>query len=238
MGQRRRSGTTWQVLVIDEHPLIIDGIRLAVEAQPGLAIAGTATNATPATLELLTSRVAHVDVVVGELHLQEGPLLEVAAWLRTSWPGLRTLVFTAVPVGPAALGAFREGAQGYLTKRATADELAAAIRTVASGRRYVPDGLAELLIDDLSAPVVLTRREQQVLDLLVEGLRVVDIAVKLSLSPATISTYKSRLHRKLGAPSLADLIRYAEAGNVAGYGAAQPSAAHDAPFGVLRSNVG
>jgi len=121
-----------------------------------------------------------------------------------------------------AIRLLRLGASGYLTKDHSPDELVSAVRRVAAGRKYISPSLAEVLATqldvDAGAPPheVLSDREFQVLVSLANGQTVTEIARELELSPKTVSTYRSRILKKMGLSSSADLIRYALEHNLTG----------------------
>jgi DNA-binding NarL/FixJ family response regulator len=119
------------------------------------------------------------------------------------------------PEDQYAVRALKAGASGYLTKESAPEELVAAIRKVCQGGIYVTESLAERLAtalgpEDKRLPhETLSDRELQVMCLLADGRSAKDIATKLSLSPKTISTYRSRILVKLGIKTTAEIIRYA-----------------------------
>jgi len=115
-----------------------------------------------------------------------------------------------------AIRSFRLGANGYLAKSSVPEELMTAVRKVTQGEKYISPRLSEKLINDYIAPKplkkevgLLSHREYQILSSLAQGKKLTEIASDMSLSVKTVSTYRSRLMKKLGLSNTAQLIRYA-----------------------------
>jgi DNA-binding NarL/FixJ family response regulator len=133
------------------------------------------------------------------------------------WPDTKVLMLSGYPereYGPQAL---REGAHGFIAKNLSPAVILRAIRAVASGEQYVSPALRKQMGGELRALLrsrkhglqLLSAREHEVLRRLVSGQRATEIATALSLSVKTVSTYRSRIMRKVGVSSLAELVRYA-----------------------------
>lgn len=193
-----------KVLSVDDHPMVREGISRTLEATLDLELMGEA-----ATLAEALRMVHQADVVVLDLSLAHSSGLEAIPLLRSAAPSARILVFTMMSAEMFAVQAFTAGADGFLTKGCPPDQLVQAIRVVASGRRYVPPEVAELLAVNLTRPQTLSARELEILTLLAQGLRVSEVATRLYLSIKTVSTHKSNIQKKLGVDSLAGLVRYA-----------------------------
>lgn len=193
-----------RVLCVDDHPMVREGVIRTIGATLDLDVAGEA-----ATVAEALRLVHNVDVVVLDLSLATSSGLEAIPLLKNAAPGVRILVFTMMSADTFAVQAFAAGADGFLTKGCAPGELIDAVRTVASGRRYITPEVAELLAANLTRPQTLSARELEVLTLLAQGLRVSEVATRLYLSIKTVSTHKSNMQRKLGVESLAGLVRYA-----------------------------
>jgi DNA-binding NarL/FixJ family response regulator len=193
-----------KVLSLDDHPMVREGLMRTVEAAIDLELAGEAST----VAEALT--LVHLaDVTVVDLWLGSASGLEAIPLLKAASPHVKILVFTMMSAEMFAVQSFTAGADGFLTKGCAPAELVEAIRVVASGRRFVPPAVAELLAVNLTRPQALSARELEVLTLLAQGLRVSEVATRLYLSIKTVSTHKANLQRKLGVESLAGLVRYA-----------------------------
>ncbi len=130
-------------------------------------------------------------------------------------PGLPVLMLTLYPEREFAWRAFKAGASGYLTKDRAPSELLAAVRRILQGGRYITEALADEMATVLetgergSLHARLSDREMQVLRLLGKGQSISEIAARMSLSVKTVSTYRSRLLRKLHLNSTGELVKYA-----------------------------
>jgi DNA-binding NarL/FixJ family response regulator len=134
--------------------------------------------------------------------------------LKDEKPGLAVLVMSVHPENQYAVRALKAGALGYITKDSAPQELITAIRAAVAGRKYVSSSLAQDLATQLANPgeksphEALSDREFSILRLIASGKAKRDIARELFLSPKTVSTYRSRLMRKMGLKTDADIIRY------------------------------
>jgi two-component system invasion response regulator UvrY len=201
-----------RILIADDHPIVRQGLRRIVEADPGLAIAGEAGDA-EALLAAL-DRTA-TDLVLLDVSMPGGLFLETLQELRTQHPSVRVLVLSVHPEDQWAVRALRAGASGYLTKDHSPEQLLEAIRRVYRGGKYVSPTLAEHLAQHIDeggqrAPhELLSDREFEVMRRLGSGLTVSQIASELSISAKTVSTYRTRILEKMAVGSNAELVRYA-----------------------------
>jgi two-component system, NarL family, invasion response regulator UvrY len=194
-----------RVLVIDDHPVVRQGIlQIIQERFPG-AITGEASDGVQGLQRI---REHTWEVVVLDLTLPGPNGLTVMKTALTEQPGLRIVVMSIHSAKQFARRVLAAGAAAYLTKGSAAHELVHAIRTVHSGNRYVSN------LKDLEGPTgtphdALSDREYQVLRMLGSGLSPTQIARTLSLSIKTVSTYRARVLSKLDLHSTAELMRYA-----------------------------
>lgn len=204
--------TAIRIFIADDHPIVRQGLRRIVEADPGLVISGEAGDA-PALLGALES--AATDLVLLDVSMPGGPFLETLRALRERHPTVRVLVLSVHPEDQWAVRALRAGASGYLTKDHSPDQLIEAIRRVYRGGKYVSPTLAEQLATQLDAGgerpphELLSDREFEVMRRLGSGLTVTQIASELAISAKTASTYRSRILEKMAVATNADLVRYA-----------------------------
>jgi len=201
-----------RVLVADDHAVVRRGLAQILAEAPDMVVAGEASTGR----EVLQAVWKHdYDVLVLDIAMPEGGGLEVLQQLQTLKPDLRVLILSVYPERQYAVRALKSGAAGYLTKESVPDELIAAIRKVARGRKYVSQSLAEQLAGELRGEVekepheTLSDREFQVMILLAAGKSVTDVAEELSLSVKTVSTYRARILEKLNLKSTSEIIRYA-----------------------------
>jgi DNA-binding NarL/FixJ family response regulator len=200
-----------RVLIADDHSIVRRGVReILEEALHSLEVYEASSAAE--TLKVVREDV--FDIVLLDISFPDGSGLDVLRQIRDFSPQIRVLLLSMYPEEQYAQRALRLGAVGYLTKDSAPNELVAAIQKVAVGGKYITQALAERLADEIGEEVrqspleTLSDREFQVLTRLGAGRSIHEIAVELSLSPKTVSTYRSRLLEKLNLKSGADIIRY------------------------------
>ncbi|MDQ8020956.1 MAG: response regulator transcription factor [Moraxellaceae bacterium] len=201
-----------RILIVDDHMIIRRGLRQILAEDARIGSVQEAADG-PAALRLL--RDEPVDVVLLDIALGDRDGLDVLKNLRAEFPQVGVIMLSVYPETQFALRAIRSGASAYLNKGCAPDELFAAIVKVAAGGMYVTPAIAELMAQDLRKPVAatpheaLSNREYQVLQLLAQGRSVGEIALQLSLSANTISTYRARIFEKLGLRNMVELAAYA-----------------------------
>ncbi len=201
-----------RIFIADDHPIVRQGLRRIVEADPGMAIAGEAGDAP--SLRSGLERTA-TDVVLLDVSMPGGLFLETLRELRAKYPTVRVLVLSVHPEDQWAVRALRAGASGYLTKDHSPDQLLEAIRRVYRGGKYVSPTLAEHLAEHLDGGAqrapheLLSDREFEVMRRLGSGLTVSQIASELAISAKTVSTYRTRILEKMAVATNAELVRYA-----------------------------
>lgn len=200
------------VLVADDHAVVRKGLTHILEdlEQPVRVVeAATGQEA------LAYCHQEKFDLLLLDIALPDLNGLEVLHQARTLQPDTPVLILSVYPEKQYALHALRAGAAGYLTKDSAPDQLVQAVERLLAGHKYITPELADLLLEEWSgsdgdAPHTrLSEREMQVLCLLGEGRTVSEIADHLHLSVKTISTYRTRVLRKLGLSTTAELIQYA-----------------------------
>jgi two-component system invasion response regulator UvrY len=201
-----------RIVVVDDHPLVRRGLRDLLAGEEGLDLVAELGDAEALLAHLGSSA---TDVVVLDLSLPGTRSLDVLRRLRTDHPGVAVLVLSMHPEDSYALRALRAGAAGYVEKSTAPEELVAAIRSVAGGRRHLSSRLAERLLGGRvveepasSTHQALSERELQVLRRIGDGSTVSEIAGELSLSVKTVSTYRARLLAKMGLRTNSELTRY------------------------------
>jgi DNA-binding NarL/FixJ family response regulator len=201
-----------RILIADDHPVVRQGLRLVLGAAEDLSVAGEAKDGDEAVA--LAGRVAW-DVAVVDYNMPGKGGVELVKELRRRFPERPVLVLSIYPEDRYALRLLRAGAAGYLNKESAPEELVGALRKVAAGGRYVSPALGEKLAMAVSgadeSPLYekLSDREYQIMWLLASGTTVRDISRQLFLSPNTVSTYRTRILKKLNVRNNAELMRYA-----------------------------
>ena len=204
-----------KVLVVDDHPLVRYALAQLLNRSPDFECCGEADGVVTArsAIRELTPAIVLLDLSLGD---GDGFTL-IAEWKQTQ-PGLKVVVISRHDEVVYAERSLRAGADGFITKEETPDEVLRCIRLVAAGHRYVSEKIADMVerrlaeapqsrgregVDSLSA------RELQVFRMLGEGRNNKEIAEQLSLSPKTVETYRDNIKRKLGLPDSVSLIRHA-----------------------------
>jgi DNA-binding NarL/FixJ family response regulator len=199
---------TIRVFVADDHRIVREGLRRILTESEDIEVVGEA-----ATVPELFDRLEEerTDVVLLDISMPGPGMLEALRFLRQR--GVRTLILSMYPESQFGPRAIKAGAAGYLTKEQTPNELIGALRKVHEGRTYVSPALAEELAGRLGEETVpaheqLSEREFQILLMLGSGKTGSEISRELSLSPKTVSTYRTRVLQKLGLLTTVDLVRY------------------------------
>lgn len=200
-----------RILLVDDHTVVREGLKRLLDPhvnQWSITEAGTGFQA----IEYL--RRQPFNLVIADLSLPGMSGLDLIRRIKSDFPGVAVLVLTMHSEEQYALRAFQAGASGYVTKDSAPDELVSAVRKVISGGVFVTAMLAERVVHQLNgrrSPSdlgVLSNRELEVMQRIVAGERLVDIAEALHLSIKTISTHKTHILEKLQLDSTASLIRF------------------------------
>jgi two-component system, NarL family, response regulator NreC len=207
-----------QVLLVEDHSVVREGLRLLLSAQPDLHVAGEAANGQQA---IALVRASCPDVVVLDISMPDMDGLQAAGVIRSACPRTRILVLTMHESDSYFFRAVEAGASGYLLKKGAGEELIAAVRAVARGEAYFHPSMALKLLEgylrhdppgSASAPsglLELTDREREVMYLLVNGLSNQEISEQLVVSPSTVQSHRAHIFQKLGVETTVDLVRYA-----------------------------
>jgi len=200
-----------RMLIADDHAIVRRGVREILEEAP-LGLTVNETGSASETLKAIQDNV--YDIVLLDISFPDGSGLDLLSQIHSIRPQARVLLLSMYPEEQYAKRALRLGASGYLTKDSAPSELVIAIQKVAMGGKYITQALAERMADDIGEEALkfpyqtLSNREFEVLKRLGAGKSIQAIAVELSLSPKTISTYRSRLIGKLKLKTTADIIHY------------------------------
>jgi len=201
-----------RLLIADDHPLVRAGFHQLLAEEPDFDVVGEAVDGDDLLARLPTTP---ADIVVLDVTMPGPGFLPLLARLREAHPAVRVLVVSVHPEGEMALRALQAGAAGYVDKTRSGAELVAALRKVHAGGSYVTPTLAERLAAELATGQLprprhgLSAREHDVLRFLGTGKSNKEVAAIFRISPKTVSTYRSRILRKLRLRTNADLVRYA-----------------------------
>lgn len=200
-----------RVLLIDDHALVRDGMRMHLTLQPGLEVVGEADDGEAALAWLAGAGPANVpELVITDIGMRGMGGIALAGALHDAYPEVAVLIVSMHDNLEYVRQAIRAGARGYVLKDAPADELMAAIQAVLAGRVFystrIARGMAEHAISPLDA---LTPRERDILHGIGRGQSNKDIASRLGVSVRTVETHRLNLKRKLGIEGRAELVKYA-----------------------------
>lgn len=200
-----------KLLVIDDHPIVRQGVRQILSEAADVAVVDEALNGADA---LTKARDQEWDVILLDLSMPGSDGLEVLKQLRREHPHLPILILSTYPEDQFAIRAIRAGASGYLTKDSAPDQLITAVRRVVGGGLYLSPWLAERLAREVAGGPPkppheqLSDREYQVMLRIASGKTTKEIASELCLSGKTVSTYRLRLTKKIGLTSESELTAY------------------------------
>ena len=201
-----------RVLIADDHPVVRHGLKQILASESKLSVVGEAKNGNEA-LEM--ARQLDWDVAVVDYSMPGMSGLELLKEFKREHPNRPVLILSMYPEEVYATRVLKAGAAGYLNKASACEELAHAIRKIVGGGKYISPSLAEKMVFELGPDARkplhedLSDREYRVMWLLASGKPVKQIAKEMFLSASTISTYRSRIFKKLQLTSNAGLVRYA-----------------------------
>jgi DNA-binding NarL/FixJ family response regulator len=203
-----------RVFIVDDHPMMRDGLRQLIGNESDLELCGEADSAALA-LELAVK--TKPDVMLVDITLRNGNGLDLIKDLQASVPETAVIVLSMHDESLYAERVLRAGGRGYIMKQEGGRKIIEGIRRVADGGTFVSDAIASKIVDifsrrsrDAQTPVErLTDREFQVFQLIGQGLSTREMAERLHVSAKTIEVHRVNIKEKLNTPTLPDLIRYA-----------------------------
>ena len=190
-----------KILIVDDHSVVRQGLRMFLALDPDLTIVGEADNGLAA---LEQARVLQPDVVLMDLLMPVMDGITAIGRFRQELPDIEIIALTSVLEDASVIGAIRAGATGYLLKNTEADELVQAIKAAAAGQVQLSPQAAARLMREVRAPEgpeMLTERELDVLRLLAHGQSNKEIAASLIIGEKTVKTHVSNILAKLGVQS-------------------------------------
>jgi DNA-binding NarL/FixJ family response regulator len=209
--KRKKKG----VLVVDDHPIVRQGILSILEQEPDLTVCAEAES-TGEALKAIKAR--KPDIAVIDISLKGADGLELTKAIRTQYPGLPVLIMSMHDESLYAERVLRAGANGYIMKQEVSDKIVDAIRQVLNNQVYVSEEVRQRILlgmrghpaDTASAPVQrLSDRELEVFRLIGRGYGTRQVAQQLFLSIKTIETYRAHIKDKLGLDNATELVRFA-----------------------------
>ncbi len=201
-----------KLLIVDDHAIVRHGLRQIVTETDDIRVEAEADCSAQA-VRLVRER--SFDLILLDISLPDKNGIETLKQLRREQPAARVLMLTSHPEDEFGVRALKAGAAGYLTKQSAAAQLVTAIRQVAAGRKYISPELAEELARTLGDDVdkaphqQLSDREYQTFLMIARGKSLSEMAATLSLSPKTVSVYRSRVLEKMRLKNNVELTHYA-----------------------------
>ncbi len=196
-----------KLFVVDDHYMVIEGIRSLLQAEQDVQWMGNAGNA-DSCLAFLQQQ--QPDIILMDINMPGMSGIELCKVVKAKYPTVNIIALSTFNQSSYVSKMLENGADGYLLKNATREEIMEAIRSVIKGGKYLSFETAKLLrADERRDTPMLTRREKEVLELIAEGLTNQQIADKLFVSPTTVVTHRTHLLEKLNAKNTAALVKIA-----------------------------
>jgi DNA-binding NarL/FixJ family response regulator len=195
-----------KVFIVDDHYMVIEGIRSLLHNESSIEWTGHAMNADSCLAFL---RQYQPDVLLMDISLPDKTGIELCKEVKKNYPAVFIIGLSTFNQQSFIQKMMDNGASGYVLKNATQDELMKAITSVASGKIYLSFEAGKTLQRMKTGPVILTRREKEVLELIAEGLTNNEIAAKLFVGSTTVDTHRKNLLTKFEVKNTASLIRMA-----------------------------
>ncbi|MEW6291587.1 MAG: response regulator transcription factor [Thermodesulfobacteriota bacterium] len=201
-----------RIAIVDDHPIVREGLRHLLSRIPGFEVVAEAANGIAA---LRMAEEQRPDVIIMDIAIPDLGGIEATREILRCWPQIRIVILSVHSTCEHVYHALTAGARGYVLKESIGTELVDAIRAALCNKRYLSSkidekGLADFVLSSRKSPLeCLSRRERQVMYLVVEGASSAVIAEKLFLSPKTVETYRSRIMQKLGVRDITSLVKFA-----------------------------
>jgi two-component system, NarL family, response regulator NreC len=210
--------TPIRILLAEDHNVVREGLRLLLNAQPGMHVIAEATTGQEA---IALAQVSCPDVAVLDITMPDVDGIQATAEIRRQCPETRILILTMHESDAYFFRAVEAGASGYVLKKAASEDLIGAVRAVARGEAFFYPSVARKLLDSYLGQAHgghpdhppgfqdLSEREREIFYLIVRGLSNQEIAEQLVISPSTVQTHRSHILEKLHVDTTVELVRYA-----------------------------
>ena len=196
-----------KVLLVDNHPLVLDGLKAILETYDHIDVVGTAASALSGLTVAMEKR---PQVVLMDIYMPQINGIEALELFKEKLPSTRMLMLSMHDSREYISTSVMHGASGYILKDVATDEIVAAIEAVAGGGTYFSSGVYDVLMErNRDMAQALTSREQSVLLMIAGGKSNRDTALTLEISERTVETHRKNIKRKLGIATTAGLTRYA-----------------------------
>ncbi len=201
-----------RLFLADDHAIVLEGLVNVLVKQPDFEVVGTAADGRSAVARV---RELKPDVAILDISMPDLDGIEAARQILERDPSIAVVILSMHAGAQHIFRALDAGARGYVLKESAAREIIEAVRTVCTGRRYLGARIAEVMADGLgsrsgASPLEsLSRREREIIKLVADGHSSAEIGVRLSLSPKTVDSYRSRVMQKLHLSDLPSLVKFA-----------------------------
>lgn len=195
-----------RILIVDDHPLVREGVRTLINHQSGLEVVGEAADADSALEAIARLEPA---LVLTDIGMKQVSGIALAAQIRERWPAIHVIVLSMYDNPDYVHQAMQAGARGYVLKDAPSSDIVDAIRAVAAGDTFLSASLSRQSARSDGPRPILSEREAEILACLARGMSSKQIAAEHDLSVRTVETHRQNIRRKLRIEGQAELIRYA-----------------------------
>lgn len=205
-----------KLLLVDDHQVLMDGIKALLEKAEGISIAHQALNGKSA-LETLEKHQEEIDLILLDINMPDMNGFEVCQEIKKRFPDKKVLTLTMHSEAGFITKMVKAGADGYVLKNAGKEELVTAIQSIQQGEKYFSKAVTNSLLDGMQSKKPLrsqfiskiTRREKEILRLIIDECNTDEIAAKLFISDTTVISHRKSLLRKLNVKNTAGLVRVA-----------------------------
>jgi len=195
-----------KTFIVDDHYMVIEGIRSLLQNEKGVEWMGHAMNAA-SCLAFLNKELP--DVILMDINLPDMSGIDLCKEVKTKYPSVFIIGLSTFNQQSFIQKMMDNGASGYVLKNATQEEITSAIETVMKGKTYLSEEASNTLRKENGTNIVLTRREKEVLELIADGMTNAEIAQKLFISVTTVDTHRKNLLAKFETKNTAALIKIA-----------------------------
>ncbi|RXK62105.1 response regulator transcription factor [Lacibacter luteus] len=195
-----------KVFIVDDHYMVIEGIRSLLQNEKNIEWAGHAMNA-GSCLAFLQKQLP--DVILMDINMPEKNGIDLCKEVKAKYPAVFIIGLSTFNQQSFIEKMMENGASGYVLKNASKEEILEALQTVVKGKTYLSFDAIKTMKSKSEANLILTRREKEVLELIAEGMINSEIATKLFVSVTTVDTHRKNLLAKLNARNVAELIKLA-----------------------------